>query len=76
MATPGEDRIMKTYHGAQDGWLEEAVKTQAVRPPHRSQGGGARLRLSRSDESGLMTGSNIDFDQMSSEALAIPPLEP
>src|SRR5262249_4822952 len=24
MNTPGEDRIMKTYHGAQDGWLEGA----------------------------------------------------
>ena len=21
---PGEDRIMKTYHGAEDGWLEKA----------------------------------------------------
>ena len=28
MSTPGEDRIMKTYHGAKDGWLEEAVKLQ------------------------------------------------
>ena len=28
MSTPGEDRIMKTYHGAKDGWLEEAVKTR------------------------------------------------
>ena len=28
MSTPGEDRIMKTYHGAKDGWLEEAVKTK------------------------------------------------
>ena len=28
MSTPGEDRIMKTYHGAKDGWLAEAVKTR------------------------------------------------
>ena len=28
MSTPGEDRIMKTYHGAKDGWLEEAVKSR------------------------------------------------
>ena len=28
MNTPGEDRIMRTYHGAQDGWLEKAVKDQ------------------------------------------------
>ena len=26
MDTPGEDRIMKTYHGAEDGWLDEAEK--------------------------------------------------
>ena len=47
MSTPGEDRIMKTYHGAKDGWLDEAVKREAVRPAARSQGSGARLRLSR-----------------------------
>ena len=28
MNTPGEDRIMRLYHGAQDGWLEKAVKDQ------------------------------------------------
>ena len=26
MDTPGEDRIMKTYHGAEDGWLQAAEK--------------------------------------------------
>ena len=35
MATPGEDRIMKTYHGAKDGWLEAAGKDAAVRTPDR-----------------------------------------
>ena len=28
MSTPGEDNIQKTYHGAKDGWLDEAVKTR------------------------------------------------
>src|SRR3984885_6890753 len=28
MSTPGEDRIMKTYHGAKDGWLDEAIKSR------------------------------------------------
>jgi len=28
MATPGEDRIMRLYHGASDGWLEAAEKTR------------------------------------------------
>ena len=46
MSTPGEDNIQKKYHGAEDGWLEEAVRAKTIRAPHRSQGGGARLRLS------------------------------
>ena len=33
MSTPGEDRIMKTYHGAKDGWLEEAIEIPALRSP-------------------------------------------
>ena len=36
MNTPGEDRIMRTYHGAEDGWLEKAVEGSALRPPARS----------------------------------------
>ena len=47
MSTPGEDRIMKTYHGAKDGWLEEAVKAEAFRPAHRPERSRSRLRLSR-----------------------------
>ncbi len=64
MATPGEDRIMKTYHGAQDGWLEAAVKTRPfgrlIDPDEVAR---ACVFLA-SWQSGLMTGSNIDFDQM------------
>ena len=63
MSTPGEDRIMKTYHGAKDGWLEEAVKTRPfgrlIDPKEVSRA----VAFLCSDESGLMTGSNIDFDQ-------------
>ena len=52
MATPGEDRIMKTYHGAKDGWLEEAAKTRPfgrLIDPQRSRPG---LRLSRFERIG------------------------
>ena len=63
MSTPGEDRIMKTYHGAKDGWLEEAVKAKPfgrlIDPKEVAR---ACVYLA-SDESGLMTGANIDFDQ-------------
>jgi len=63
MDTPGEDRIMKTYHDAQPGWLEKA---EAGRPFGRllkpAEVARACAYLS-SEESGLMTGSIIDFDQ-------------
>jgi len=75
MSTPGEDRIMKTYHGAKDGWLEEAVKTRPfgrlIDPKEVAR---ACVYLA-SDESGLMTGSNIDFDQ-NVIGVGDPPLEP
>jgi NAD(P)-dependent dehydrogenase (short-subunit alcohol dehydrogenase family) len=75
MSTPGEDRIMKTYHGAKDGWLEEAVKSRPFgRLIDPNEVARACLFLA-SDESGLMTGANIDFDQNVIGA-GDPPLEP
>jgi hypothetical protein len=63
MDTPGEDRIMKTYHDAETGWLEQA---EARRPFGRllkpAEVARAVAYLS-SEESGMMTGSIIDFDQ-------------
>jgi NAD(P)-dependent dehydrogenase (short-subunit alcohol dehydrogenase family) len=75
MSTPGEDRIMKTYHGAKDGWLEEAAKSKPVgRLLSTDEVARACVYLA-SDESGLMTGSNIDFDQ-NVVGVGDPPLEP
>lgn len=63
MDTPGEDRIMKTYHDADPDWLKKA---EAGRPFGRllkpAEVARACAYLS-SEESGLMTGSIIDFDQ-------------
>lgn len=63
MATPGEDRIMKTYHGADDDWLTQAAKTRPfgrlIDPDEVAR---ACVYLA-SPLSGLMTGANIDFDQ-------------
>ena len=62
MNTPGEDRIVRLYHGAQDGWLEKAMAEQPFG------------RLIETDEAaravvpgergvGMMTGVNVDYDQ-------------
>ncbi len=75
MSTPGEDRIMKTYHGAKDGWLEEAVKTKPFGRLIDPKEVARACAYLCSDESGLMTGSNIDFDQ-NVVGTADPPLEP
>jgi NAD(P)-dependent dehydrogenase (short-subunit alcohol dehydrogenase family) len=76
MDTPAEDRIMRTYHGATDGWL---AKAEAERPWGRllkpDEVARAVAYLS-SDESGLMSGSIIDFDQQvrgCHEAPVLPP---
>jgi NAD(P)-dependent dehydrogenase (short-subunit alcohol dehydrogenase family) len=63
MDTPGEDRIMKTYHGAKDGWLKEAEAKlpfgRLIKPEEVARA----VAYLASEESGLMTGSIIDFDQ-------------
>jgi len=63
MSTPGEDNIQKTYHGAKDGWLEEAVKAKPFGRLIDPKEVARACAYLCSDESGLMTGSNIDFDQ-------------
>jgi NAD(P)-dependent dehydrogenase (short-subunit alcohol dehydrogenase family) len=63
MDTPGEDLVQRQYHGASDGWLEEAEAKQPfrslVKPAHVAELAAYLLGA----ESGVMTGSLIDFDQ-------------
>jgi NAD(P)-dependent dehydrogenase (short-subunit alcohol dehydrogenase family) len=75
MSTPGEDNIQKTYHGAQDGWLEEAVQAKPFGRLIDPKEVARACAYLCSDESGLMTGSNIDFDQ-NVVGTSDPPLEP
>ena len=75
MSTPGEDTIQKTYHGAEDGWLEEAVKTRPFGRLLDPKEVARACAYLCSHESGLMTGSNIDFDQ-NVVGTGDPPLEP
>lgn len=75
MATPGEDRIMKLYHNAPDDWLAAAEQTRPFGRLIDPQEVARAAAYLASDDSGLMTGANIDFDQSvtgTSEA----PLEP
>jgi NAD(P)-dependent dehydrogenase (short-subunit alcohol dehydrogenase family) len=63
MKTPGEDRIMRLCHGAEDDWLEKA---EAEQPFGRLIDPAEVARACAflvSSESGLMTGAIIDFDQ-------------
>ncbi|MGE0005601.1 MAG: SDR family oxidoreductase [Parvibaculaceae bacterium] len=61
--TPGEDRIMKTYHQAKDGWLAEAEKKLPFGRLLKTDEVARAIAYLASDESGMMTGSIIDFDQ-------------
>ncbi len=73
MASDGEDAIQKKYHGAEDGWLEEASKNlptgRLIDPVEVARA----VAFMASDDSGLMTGSVINFDQSVWGAYDIPP---
>lgn len=76
MDTPGEDRIMKTYHGAEDGWLQAAEKGRPFGRLLKPDEVARQVAFLASAESGLMTGSIIDFDQQvlgAGDAPAAPP---
>jgi NAD(P)-dependent dehydrogenase (short-subunit alcohol dehydrogenase family) len=63
MASEGEDRIQKSYHGAADDWLERAA---AGRPFGRlidPEEVARAVAFLASGESGLMTGSVVNYDQ-------------
>jgi NAD(P)-dependent dehydrogenase (short-subunit alcohol dehydrogenase family) len=61
--TPGEDRIMKKYHQAEDGWLAAAENKLPFGRLLKADEISRAVAYLASDESGLMTGSIIDFDQ-------------
>lgn len=63
MDTEAEDVVQRTYHGATDGWLEAAEAAQPmgrlIKPAEVARAIGFLL----ADESGMMTGTVIDYDQ-------------
>jgi NAD(P)-dependent dehydrogenase (short-subunit alcohol dehydrogenase family) len=74
--TPGEDRIMKTYHGAQEGWLAAAEKQQPFGRLIKPEEVARAIAFLASAESGLMTGAIVDFDQSVRGAYEAPPAPP
>jgi NAD(P)-dependent dehydrogenase (short-subunit alcohol dehydrogenase family) len=63
MNTPGEDRIMRAYHDAEDGWLDKAAREQPFGRLLDPAEVARAVAFLASAEAGLMTGSIIDFDQ-------------
>ena len=63
MDTEAEDAVQRKFHGATDGWLEAAEATQPmgrlIKPPEVARS----VVFLLSDESGMMTGTIIDYDQ-------------
>jgi len=63
MDTPTEDATQRKWHKAQDGWLEKAERDQPMGRLIKPDELARTILFLLSDESGLMTGAVIDFDQ-------------
>ena len=63
MDTPTEDATQRKWHNAQDGWLEKAECGQPMGRLIKPDELARTVLFLLSDESGLMTGAVIDFDQ-------------
>lgn len=63
MNTPGEDSIQKREHGAEDGWLDKAKAAQPFGRLLETTEVAKAIAFLSSRESGMMTGSLVDFDQ-------------
>ena len=63
MDTPGEQRIQELYHDAPADWLAKAEAGQPFGRLLKPEEVARAVAFLASDESGMMTGSIIDFDQ-------------
>ena len=63
MASEGEDRTQQQYHGRSPNWLAEASAQQPFGRLIDPQEVARAVAFLSSDESGLMTGSVINYDQ-------------
>ena len=63
MASDGEDRIQREYHGAKANWLEQAAAEQPFGRLLAPEEVARAVNFLVSADSGMMTGSVINFDQ-------------
>lgn len=63
MASDGEDRIQREYHGADENWLDDAAKKQPFGRLIDPEEVARSVAFLASDDSGMMTGAVIQFDQ-------------
>lgn len=63
MASDGEDRMQKVYHGAADDWLEGAAARRPFGRLIDPQEVARAVAFLSCSESGLMTGSVVNYDQ-------------
>jgi NAD(P)-dependent dehydrogenase (short-subunit alcohol dehydrogenase family) len=63
MASDGEDRVQREYHGADENWLEKAAAAQPFGRLLAPQEVARAVAFLASADAGLMTGSVINFDQ-------------
>ena len=77
MDTPGENVIQHKYHDANDNWLESAEQNMPFGRLLKPEEVARAVAFMASDESGMMTGSIVDFDQsvQGSGPQPIPPAE-
>lgn len=63
MASDGEDRIQRKFHGADENWLQEAAAGQPFGRLLDPAEVARAVAFLVSDDAGMMTGSVINFDQ-------------
>ncbi len=63
MASDGEDRIQREYHGANENWLDDVAAAQPFGRLLAPAEVAKAVAFLSSDDSGMMTGAVINFDQ-------------
>ncbi|MCV9967832.1 SDR family oxidoreductase [Pararhizobium sp. BT-229] len=63
MASDGEDRVQREYHGAEPDWLAKAAAAQPFGRILAPDEVARAVLFLASDDSGMMTGSVVHFDQ-------------